>query len=140
MAATLDDNARNNAHLSDRSNRNGRDERDATELEEIHIPDDNQSSSSDSVPSDEFRVTPRRTQSRASQQSSLLQDDGRFRAVRKFWTRNVVLTVPQKSSRDHLGESTLVPWLAFRRTFRRPRISNEKWNYIALVLEAILER
>lgn len=82
-------------------------QREATELEELdysHLHgdnDDRRSLSSGSVSTGELHVTPRRTRSRTS---SVRQDTGPFRGIRKFWARNVALTVPQKSNRDHFGE------------------------------------
>lgn len=93
-------------HNDNPNNRDNRDNRDATELDEIHIHNDNQTSSSVSVSSDEDRITARRTRSQSQSQASQRSNvDGPFSAIRKFWTRSIVLTVPQKSSRDHLGKS-----------------------------------
>ncbi|KAL2216517.1 hypothetical protein M432DRAFT_66197 [Thermoascus aurantiacus ATCC 26904] len=92
-------------------------QREATELEELdysHLHgdnDDRRSLSSGSVSTGELHVTPRRTRSRTS---SVRQDTGPFRGIRKFWARNVALTVPQKSNRDHFAlERT---FLAYFRT------------------------
>ncbi|KAJ9192887.1 hypothetical protein DTO164E3_8120 [Paecilomyces variotii] len=119
MAATRD-NVTDDAHPSvpsdhndNPNNRDNRDNRDATELDEIHIPDDNQTSSSVSVSSDEDRITARRTRSQSQSQASQRSNvHGRFSAIRKFWTRSIVLTVPQKSSRDHLAlERTFLAYI-----------------------------
>ncbi|KAJ9296768.1 hypothetical protein DTO271G3_4967 [Paecilomyces variotii] len=116
MAATRD-NVSDDTHpaaASDHNdNPNDRDDRDATELDEIHIPDDNQTSSSVSVSSDEDRITARRTRSQSQSQASQRSNvHGRFSAIRKFWPRSIVLTVPQKSSRDHLAlERTFLAYI-----------------------------
>ncbi|GAD99718.1 hypothetical protein ANI_1_1512134 [Paecilomyces variotii No. 5] len=114
MAATIND-ASNDTQSPGVTDHDGsRDNRDATELDEIHPSDSNQTSSNDSVSSEEYRITPRRTQSQsqASQHSSMRRGDGWFNAVRKFWTRSIVLTVPQKSSRDHLAlERTFLAYI-----------------------------
>lgn len=100
-----DDNHNNTDYSSSRHS-----QREATELDDLSYryryrhDGDNDSFSSGSVSTGELHITRSRTSQRTRQSSSLRQDTGPFRAIRKFWTRNVVLTVPQKSNRDHFGE------------------------------------
>ncbi|KAL2009506.1 hypothetical protein VTN00DRAFT_5313 [Thermoascus crustaceus] len=93
-------------------------QREATELDDLSYRyryrhgDDNDSFSSGSVSTGELHITTSRTSQRTRQSSSLRQDRGPFRAIRKFWTRNVVLTVPQKSNRDHFAlERTFLAYI-----------------------------
>ncbi|KAF7587034.1 hypothetical protein BBP40_007830 [Aspergillus hancockii] len=92
-----------------------RGERDALELHEIETHhDDEAGTSSASISSGEYRVTPRRTVSRTSQrtQQSRAPRKGLLGNVQRFWTRNVVLTVPQKSNRDHFAlERTFLAYI-----------------------------
>ncbi|KAL2000016.1 hypothetical protein VTN02DRAFT_3665 [Thermoascus thermophilus] len=103
------DDDRDNDNDTDSSSRHS--QREATELGDLshrsrhssrHAGDDD-SLSSGSVSTGELHVARSRTSQRTRQSSSLRHDTGPWRAIRKFWTRNVVLTVPQKSNRDHFG-------------------------------------
>lgn len=88
--------------------RNDDDDRDALELHEIEThEDDVESWSSGSISSGEYRVTTRRTISRSSQRTEPAPKlrTGFWGRVQRFWTRNVVMTVPQKNNRDHFGKS-----------------------------------
>lgn len=80
-------------------------DRDALELHEIETQDDEAGTSTASISSGEYRVTTHRTGSRNSQRTvqSRAPRKGVAGYVQRFWTRSVVLTVPQKSNRDHFG-------------------------------------
>lgn len=89
---------------------------DALELHEIRTqednPDDGYAESTVTVSSGENRVVPCRTVSRttdrsrnSTRSSSKPPRKGLWGAIGRFWTRNVVMTVPQKSNRDHYGTS-----------------------------------
>ncbi|CAG8135424.1 unnamed protein product [Penicillium salamii] len=84
------------------------DYREALELHEIQTHEDNQLDLSDPSASsgEEYVVhrTPSRT-SRASRTSRSSRDrrPGIWGRVCHFWTNHVILTVPQKSNRDHFG-------------------------------------
>ena len=100
---------------------------DALELHEIRTEEDNPDDHDDgyaastvTVSSGENRVVPCRTVSRTTDRSrnsasssSKPPRKGIWGAIARFWTRNVVLTVPQKSNRDHYGTipSTVNPHL-----------------------------
>ncbi|KOC14530.1 hypothetical protein AFLA70_5g008911 [Aspergillus flavus AF70] len=90
-------------------------ERDALELHEIETqPDHELGSSTASISSGEYRITTRRTASRTSQRTerSRAPRKGLLGKVQRFWTRNVVLTVPQKSNRDHFAlERTFLAYI-----------------------------
>ena len=82
-------------------------EREAIELREIQTREDDELDlSSASISSGEYRVeNPPRSRSRpASVQTTANDSKGPFGRVRSFWTRHVVLTVPQKKNRDFFGE------------------------------------
>ena len=94
-------------------------ERDALELHQIETQLDNEfGSSTASISSGEYRITTRRTASRTSQRTERSQAPrkGLLGKVQRFWTRNVVLTVPQKSNRDHFGKliTFSIPPLLYR--------------------------
>jgi hypothetical protein len=69
--------------------------REATELDDYMTP------STASLSSGEYRVMPRHSN---SQRSSIRREDQSFPALRRFWSRHVALTVPQKQNRDYFGE------------------------------------
>jgi hypothetical protein len=101
-----------------------RGERDALELHEIETHhDDAAGTSSASISSGEYRVTTRRTVSRTSQRTerSRAPCKGLLGKVQRFWTRNVVLTVPQKSNRDHFGEFIAFVYSSIRRDYMLSR-------------------
>ena len=96
---------------------------DAVELHDISTREDNPNDPDDgfqstvTVSSGENRVVPCRTVSRTTDRSrnsisssSKPPKKGIWGAITRFWTRNVVLTVPQKSNRDHYGTSTILAW------------------------------
>ncbi|CAG7920668.1 unnamed protein product [Penicillium olsonii] len=90
------------------------DYREALELHEIQTHEDNQLDLSDPSASsgEEYVVhrTPSRT-SRASRSSSV-QRKGIWGQVCRFWTSHVILTVPQKSNRDHFAlERTFLAYI-----------------------------
>lgn len=72
-----------------------------TELDEITA---HYSPSSASLSSGEYRVTPHQSVASASGRSSVRRDKQSFQAIRRFWSRNVALTVPRKGNRDYFGE------------------------------------
>ncbi|KAL3478919.1 hypothetical protein BJX99DRAFT_93377 [Aspergillus californicus] len=83
---------------------------DNLELHEIETQHDDNSAGS--LSSGEYRVTTRRrTVSRASQ-ASRVPRDGVLGRIQRFWTRNVVLTVPQKKNRDYFAlERTFLAYI-----------------------------
>jgi hypothetical protein len=86
------------------------------ELHEIPTGEDGEIDDAASISSGEYRVTTRRTVSRTITRTSRSREErrGLWGWIWRFWTRNVVLTVSQKSNRDHFGGSykTFVPgWL-----------------------------
>ncbi|OJJ31237.1 hypothetical protein ASPWEDRAFT_688999 [Aspergillus wentii DTO 134E9] len=88
-------------------------EPDTLELHEIqtHEENDDEEVSGASISSGEYRITTRRTVSRTSRCSSE-ESKGLWGRVKRFWTRNVVLTVPQKSNRDHFAlERTFLAYI-----------------------------
>ncbi|KNG83249.1 hypothetical protein ANOM_009059 [Aspergillus nomiae NRRL 13137] len=90
-------------------------ERDALELHEIETQLDHElNCSTPSISSGEYRITTRRTASRTSQRTerSRAPRKGLVGKIERFWTRNVVLTVPQKSNRDHFAlERTFLAYI-----------------------------
>ncbi|GES64904.1 hypothetical protein ATEIFO6365_0009039900 [Aspergillus terreus] len=98
-----------------RRNDNDDRDRDALELHEIEThEDDAESWSSGSISSGEYRVTTRRTISRSSQRTEPAPKlrTGVWGRVQRFWTRNVVMTVPQKNNRDHFAlERTFLAYI-----------------------------
>lgn len=74
--------------------------REAVELDEMrsHRPS---SVSTASISSGECRAS--HSFRVITQASTIRPDDGPFRMLRKFWLRNVVLTVPHNKNRDHFG-------------------------------------
>ncbi|KAL3458441.1 hypothetical protein BJX64DRAFT_223646 [Aspergillus heterothallicus] len=84
---------------------------DNLELHEIETQHDDDSTGS--ISSGEYRITTRRTVSRASHESRRRRE-GVIWSIQRFWTRNVVLTVPEKKNRDYFAlERT---FLAYVRT------------------------
>jgi hypothetical protein len=98
------------------------DDREALELHQIQTHEDADfNDSSPSVSSgEEIRITTRRTRSRASIQSTHRGKDPWSRLCR-FWTHHVTLTVPQKSNRDHFGESRTAPQNSGREKEKKER-------------------
>ncbi|KAE8148676.1 hypothetical protein BDV25DRAFT_157792 [Aspergillus avenaceus] len=89
-------------------------ERDALELHAIETQEDDSAGSSASISSGECRVVPQRTASRSSQRTerSRAPRKGVIGYIQRFWRRNVVLTVPQKSNRDHFAlERTFLAYI-----------------------------
>ncbi|PWY89190.1 hypothetical protein BO70DRAFT_377601 [Aspergillus heteromorphus CBS 117.55] len=91
---------------------------DALELRAIATHSDDEAGySTDSISSGEYRVRPTRTVSRpAPSNQSRGRGEGKVGAVWaricRLWTRNVVLTVPQKSNRDHFAlERTFLAYI-----------------------------
>lgn len=82
-------------------------DRDAFELRNVSTQDmDEAGFSTDSISSGEYRVRTLRTVSQATTQTQRSRESrkGAWGRLERFWTRNVVLTVPQRSNRDHFGE------------------------------------
>ncbi|PYI08765.1 hypothetical protein BO78DRAFT_395361 [Aspergillus sclerotiicarbonarius CBS 121057] len=87
-------------------------ELDALELREIATQDDDEAGfSTESISSGEYRIRPQRTVSRTVH-TNREASKGLWGRIRRFWTRNVVLTVPQKSNRDHFAlERTFLAYI-----------------------------
>ncbi|KAJ5770623.1 uncharacterized protein N7511_002674 [Penicillium nucicola] len=91
-----------------------RDDREALELHQIQTHEDNQLDYSDPSASsgDEYRVTTsRRTTSRVSAHGG---EAGKslWSQIKRFWGRHVILTVAQKSNRDHFAlERTFLAYI-----------------------------
>jgi hypothetical protein len=82
------------------------DDREALELHHIQTREDDELNYSDPSASsgEEYRVTTtHRTTSRTSTQERAA-GKGPWSRFCRFWCRHVILTVPQKSNRDHFGE------------------------------------
>lgn len=83
------------------------DGREGIEMHEISTHDDDDLDlSSASVSSGESRIVPTRVTSRASRLSraeSKKERKGVWGYVYRFWISHIILTVPQKSNRDHFG-------------------------------------
>lgn len=80
-------------------------EREGIELTEYPTHEDDWAAMSSASHSsgEEYRITTR-TRSRTSQRTASVKEaKGILGFVRRFWTRHVVLTVPEKSNRDHFG-------------------------------------
>ncbi|KAL4864873.1 hypothetical protein BDV12DRAFT_158516 [Aspergillus spectabilis] len=81
---------------------------DDLELHEIETQHDDDSTGS--ISSGEYRVTTRRTVSRTSQSSR--SREGILGRIQRFWTRHVVLTVPQRKNRDYFAlERTFLAYI-----------------------------
>ncbi|GLA56442.1 hypothetical protein AtubIFM56815_010648 [Aspergillus tubingensis] len=77
---------------------------DALELRNIATQDDDEAGfSTESISSGEYRIRTHRTVSRTTHSNREDTSKGLTGRIRRFWTRNVVLTVPQKSNRDHFA-------------------------------------
>ncbi|KAL3253387.1 hypothetical protein ABHI18_009530, partial [Aspergillus niger] len=86
---------------------------DALELRNIATQDDDEAGfSTESISSGEYRIRTHRTVSRTTHSNREHTSKGLAGHIRRFWTRNVVLTVPQKSNRDHFERT----FLAYIRT------------------------
>ncbi|KAL2818077.1 hypothetical protein BJX63DRAFT_83277 [Aspergillus granulosus] len=82
---------------------------DNLELHEIETQHDDDSTGS--ISSGEYRITTRRTVSQTSQ-SSRQRREGVLGSLQRFWTKNVVLTVPQKKNRDYFAlERTFLAYI-----------------------------
>ncbi|KAJ5170767.1 uncharacterized protein N7500_003550 [Penicillium coprophilum] len=98
-----------NANLGDsgptpaRDTRN--DDREALELHSIQTQEDNELdySTPSASSGDEHHMPTRRTPSRADSRHSRKVRKGVWGWICRFWGRNVILTVPQKSNRDYFG-------------------------------------
>ncbi|KAJ5638795.1 hypothetical protein N7528_001185 [Penicillium herquei] len=90
-----------------------RDDREALELHEIQTREDNElnESSASASSGDEYRITTRRTTSRATQQSRKHRT-GLWGRLCRFWTHHVTITVPHKGNRDHYAlERTFLAYI-----------------------------
>lgn len=83
------------------------DPREALELHEIQTHEDNQLDLSDPSASSGEEYVARRTASHTSRASRVSREvqprKGVWGQTCRFWNRHVILTVPQKSNRDHFG-------------------------------------
>lgn len=87
--------------------------REATELHEYYYyndQDNDGSSSPSSISTDEQRRPQRQTTRSTTLSSSTIRTQRRrrtrwFSGLRRFWARNVALTVPQQRNRDYFGKS-----------------------------------
>ncbi|KAL4893250.1 hypothetical protein BDV59DRAFT_177872 [Aspergillus ambiguus] len=90
-------------------------DRDALELHEIETHEDDAATwSTGSLSSGEYRVTTHRTVSRSSQRTEQQRKPGTgvWGSIQRFWTRHVVMTVPQKNNRDHFAlERTFLAYI-----------------------------
>ncbi|PYI29197.1 hypothetical protein BP00DRAFT_427780 [Aspergillus indologenus CBS 114.80] len=87
-------------------------DRDAFELRNVSTQDmDEAGFSTDSISSGEYRVRTLRTVSQATPRSRESRK-GAWGRLERFWTRHVVLTVPQRSNRDHFAlERTFLAYI-----------------------------
>ena len=81
------------------------DDREALELQTIqtHEDDELDYSTASASSGEERRVSTSRVMSRADSQRRLEARKGLWGKICRFWVRNVIITVPQKSNRDHFG-------------------------------------
>jgi hypothetical protein len=88
------------------SARTHNDDREALELHSIQTQEDNELdySTASASSGDEHHMTIRRTPSRADSRRSRAPRKGLWGWICRFWGRNVILTVPQKSNRDYFGK------------------------------------
>ncbi|RAH39928.1 DUF202 domain-containing protein [Aspergillus brunneoviolaceus CBS 621.78] len=90
-------------------------DRDAFELRNVSTQDvDEAGFSTDSISSGEYRVRTLRTVSQVTTQTQRSRESrkGAWGRLERFWTRNVVLTVPQRSNRDHFAlERTFLAYI-----------------------------
>ncbi|KAJ5761246.1 hypothetical protein N7520_008402 [Penicillium odoratum] len=89
-------------------------DREALELQEIQTGEDDELeySSPSASSGDEYRVTTRRTVSRATNPSSRHHRTGLWSRICRFWTHHVTLTVPHKNNRDHYAlERTFLAYI-----------------------------
>ncbi|KAJ5114392.1 hypothetical protein NUU61_000151 [Penicillium alfredii] len=86
---------------------NNPDEREALELHEIQTREDNELdlSTPSASSGEEYRITTRRTTSRAGHRRAREDRKGPWNRICRFWTHQVSLIVPHKNNRDHLGEN-----------------------------------
>ncbi|BCS02011.1 DUF202 domain-containing protein [Aspergillus luchuensis] len=100
-------------HRDDDDARSTDNDLDALELRNIATQDDDEAGfSTESISSGEYRIRTHRTVSRTTHSNREDTSKGLTGRVRRFWTRNVVLTVPQKSNRDHFAlERTFLAYI-----------------------------
>jgi hypothetical protein len=81
------------------------DDREALELHTIQTREDDELdySTASASSGEEHRVTTSRITSRADSLRRLEARKGLWGKICRFWNRNVIITVPQKSNRDHFG-------------------------------------
>jgi hypothetical protein len=86
------------------------DDREALELHQFQTREDDDQDYSDHSGSsgDEDRVTTQRATSRVDSQRELPTRKGVWGQICRFWVRHVILTVSQKSNRDHFGTYGLI--------------------------------
>ncbi|KAJ5818832.1 hypothetical protein N7474_004423 [Penicillium riverlandense] len=90
------------------------DQREALELQEIQTREDNELdySTPSASSGDEYRPPTRRIVSHASVRKARESRKGLWGKLTRFWTRNVTLTVSQKSNRDHFAmERTFLAYI-----------------------------
>ncbi|GKZ61399.1 hypothetical protein AnigIFM49718_008115 [Aspergillus niger] len=96
-------------HRDDDDARSTDNDLDALELRNIATQDDDEAGfSTESISSGEYRIRTHRTVSRTTHSNREHTSKGLAGHIRRFWTRNVVLTVPQKSNRDHFDNHELI--------------------------------
>ncbi|KAJ5617372.1 hypothetical protein N7537_002486 [Penicillium hordei] len=81
-------------------------DREALELHSIQTQEDNDLdySTPSGSSGDEYRVSIHRTTSQADSRRKREARNGLWGQICRFWTRQVIITVPQKSNRDHFGK------------------------------------
>ncbi|KXG54632.1 protein of unknown function DUF202 [Penicillium griseofulvum] len=96
------------------SARTHNDDREALELHSIQTQEDNELdySTASASSGDEQHMPTRRTPSRADSRRSRAPRKGLWGRICRFWGRNVILTVPQKSNRDYFAlERTFLAYI-----------------------------
>ncbi|KAJ5696234.1 hypothetical protein N7536_006646, partial [Penicillium majusculum] len=89
-------------------------DREALELHSIQTQEDNDLdySTPSGSSGDEYRVSTHRTTSQADSRHRLEARHGLWGQICRFWTRHVIITVPQKSNRDHFAlERTFLAYI-----------------------------
>lgn len=104
---------RRRRHVISRTESNNSRPREATELDEIVNPS-SASTSAASISSGEYRVTPRHSaRETAADQTATISSSAnknkRFKTIRRWWSRNITLNVPQKGNRDYFGMYSYFP-------------------------------
>ncbi|EKV05125.1 hypothetical protein PDIG_38240 [Penicillium digitatum PHI26] len=81
------------------------DDREALELHSIQTHEDNEldCSTPSGSSGDEHPVSTHQTASQAGSRRRREAHNGLWGQICRFWTRHVIITVPQKSNRDHFG-------------------------------------